>query len=124
MSSVRKVAPSERVESDPTAGMIREEAITTGLTWAGLVRTAPGMTSGWHQRGDHETTIFVLSGVCRIESGPGGKVVAEGHEGDFLLVPPQTIHRESNPSDEESHLVVVRAGSGAPTINVDRPQDE
>lgn len=124
MTSVRKVAPSDRIESDPTAGMIREEAITTGLTWAGLVRTAPHMTSGWHQHGEHETTIFVLSGVCRIESGPGGKVVTEAHEGDFILVPPQTIHRESNPSDEESHLVVVRAGSGAPTINVDGPQAE
>ena len=122
MASVRKVAPSDRIESDPTAGMVREEAITTGLIWAGLVRTAPRMTSGWHQHGDHETTIFVLSGICRIESGPGGKVVTEGHAGDFLLVPPHTTHRESNPSDEESQLIVVRAGSGAPTINVDGPQ--
>lgn len=124
MSSVRKVAPAERIESDPTGGMVREEAIATERVWAGFVRTAPHMTSDWHQHGDHETTIFVLSGVCRIESGPGGKVATEGHAGDFLLVPPQTIHRESNPSDEESHLVVVRAGSGAPTINVNGPQDE
>ena len=124
MASVRKVAPSDRIESDPTAGMVREEAIATDLTWAGLVRTAPHSTSAWHQHGDHETTIFVLSGVCRIESGPGGQVVAEGPEGDFLLVPPQAIHRESNPSDEEGRLVVVRAGSGAPTINVDGPQEE
>ena len=122
MASVRKIAPSDRTESDPTAGMVREEAFATGLTWSGLVRTAPGMTSAWHQHGDHETTIYVVSGVCRIESGPGGKDVAEGREGDFLLVPPQTIHRESNPGDEESQLVVVRAGSGAPTINVDGPQ--
>lgn len=124
MTPVRKVAPSERIESDPTAGMVREEAIATDLVWAGLVRTAPHMTSAWHQHGEHETTIFVLSGICRIESGPGGKVVTEGRAGDFLLVPPQTIHRESNPSDEESRLIVVRAGSGAPTTNVDGPQDE
>lgn len=124
MSAVRRVAPADRVESDPTAGMVREEAISTGLVWAGLVRTAPHMTSGWHQHGEHETTIFVLSGICRVESGPGGKVVAEGHAGDFLFVPPQTIHRESNPSDEESQLIVVRAGSGAPTTNVDGPENE
>jgi uncharacterized RmlC-like cupin family protein len=66
----------------------------------------------------------MLSGVCRSESGAGGKVVTEGHAGDFLLVPPQTVHRESNPSDEESHLIVVRAGSGKPTMNVDGPQEE
>jgi uncharacterized RmlC-like cupin family protein len=124
MAAVRKVVASDRVESDPTAGMIREEAFKTDLSWAGLVRTAPHMTSGWHQHGDHETTIYVLSGVCRVESGAGGKVVTEGHTGDFLLVPPQTVHRESNPSDEESHLIVVRAGSGKPTINVDGPQEE
>jgi len=124
MGVVRKVSPSDRVESDPTAGMVREEAFDTKLSWAGLVRTAPHMTSGWHHHGDHETTIYVLSGVCRLESGLGGNVITEGHKGDFMLVPPQTVHRESNPSDEESHLIVVRAGSGAPTINVDGPQDE
>ena len=124
MSVDRKVAPAQRVGSDPTAGIVGEEAIKTGRSWAGLVRTAPLMTSGWHHHGDHETTVYVLSGVCRLESGPGGKTVIEGHRGDFLLVPPQTVHRESNPSDEEGHLIVVRAGSGTPTINVEGPQDE
>ena len=124
MGVIQKVVPSDRVESDPTAGMVREEAFNTKLSWAGLVRTAAHMTSGWHHHGDHETTIYMLSGVCRLESGPGGKVVIEGHTGDFMLVPPQTVHRESNPSDEESRLIVIRAGSGTPTINVEGPQDE
>jgi uncharacterized RmlC-like cupin family protein len=41
--------------------------------------------------------------------------------GDFVYVPKGAIHRESNDSNEESQLVVVRAGSGVPTINVDGP---
>jgi quercetin dioxygenase-like cupin family protein len=41
--------------------------------------------------------------------------------GDFLHVPKGAIHREGNDGDRESHLVVVRAGRGAPTINVDGP---
>ncbi len=120
--AVQKVVRSDRLESDPTAGMVREEAFHTERSWAGLVRTAPHMTSGWHHHGDNETTIYVVSGACRLESGPGGKVVLEGHAGDFMLVPPQTIHRESNPSEKESHLIVVRAGSGPPTINVEGPE--
>ena len=44
-----------------------------------------------------------------------------GRAGDFVHVPKGAIHREGNPSDEESHLVVVRAGQGPTTINVDGP---
>ena len=46
---------------------------------------------------------------------------AEAVAGDFLHVPPGAIHRESNPSDVESRIVVVRAGHGASTVNVDAP---
>jgi uncharacterized RmlC-like cupin family protein len=41
---------------------------------------------------------------------------------DFVHVPKGVIHRESNPANRESHIVVVRAGNGPPTINVDGPQ--
>jgi len=43
--------------------------------------------------------------------------------GDFVHVPAGAIHRESNPSDAEGHIVVVRAGPGVPTVNVDGPPD-
>lgn len=122
MSTVRKVTPPDRVEGDPTPGMVREEAIVTDRLWAGLVQTAPQMASGWHHHGENESAIYVLSGVFRVEFGPGGEDVMEGHPGDFVLVPPGVIHRETNPSEEESRLIVVRAINGPPTINVDGPQ--
>jgi uncharacterized RmlC-like cupin family protein len=122
MAEVRRITPSDRVEGDPTAGMIREEAFSTERSWAGLVRTAPQMTSGWHHHGDNETTIYVLSGACRLECGPGGREVIEGSPGDFMLIPAHTIHRESNPWDGESHLIVVRSGHGRPTFNVEGPE--
>jgi uncharacterized RmlC-like cupin family protein len=56
-----------------------------------------------------------------MESGPGGQAVVEAVAGDFVHVPAGAIHRESNPSDAESHIVVVRAGQGVPTVNVDGP---
>lgn len=118
---VSRITPAERVESDPTAGMTREQAIAVEGMWSGLVRTDPHMTSGWHHHGDHETTIFVVKGGLRMECGPGGAVVVDAAPGDFIHVPKGAIHRESNPDDTESHLVVVRAGNGPPTVNVDGP---
>ncbi len=123
MSTIRKVTPSERVVGDPTAGIVREEALTTAGLWAGLARTAPGVTSGWHHHGANETTLYVEAGAFRIEFGPGGRDAIDAEPGDFVLIPGKLIHRESNPAGVESRLVVVRAGTGPPTINVDGPQD-
>jgi uncharacterized RmlC-like cupin family protein len=115
------IPPSRRVEADPTAGMVREQAIAVDGLWAGLTRTEAAMTSGWHHHGEHETSIYVVSGALRMESGPDGTSVVEAVPGDFLHVPKYAIHRESNPTVAESHLVVVRAGTGPVTINVDGP---
>lgn len=101
--------------------MTREKAIEVDGLWAGLVRTAPGMTSGWHHHGDYETSIYVARGTLRMESGPGGSEVMNAVSGDFVHVPKGAIHREANHGDAESHLVVVRSGQGVPTINVDGP---
>ena len=117
----RLVGPHERVETDPTPGMRREQAIAAPGLWAGLVRTAPGMTSGWHHHGDYETSIYVSSGTLRMESGPGGAEVITAVAGDFVHVPKGAIHREGNDGGEESRLIVVRAGHGPPTVNVEGP---
>jgi uncharacterized RmlC-like cupin family protein len=118
---VSRVRPEERVEGDPTPGMVREQAVSVEGMWAGLVRTDAHMTSGWHHHGDYDTTIYVVTGALRMESGPDGHVVVEAGPGDFLHVPKRVIHRESNPGDTESHLVVVRTGHGPPVINVEAP---
>ena len=118
---MRLVRPAERTQADPTPGMTREQAIAGDGIWAGLVRTAPRATSGWHHHGEHETSIYVASGQLRMESGPDGNEVVVARPGDFLHVRPGAIHRESNPGDEESSIVVVRAGRGVTTVNVDGP---
>jgi uncharacterized RmlC-like cupin family protein len=118
---VRFVASGERITQPSGGGMVREEAVATPGMWAGVARTDPGSDSGWHHHGSYESSIFVLSGQVRMESGPGGDYVLEAGPGDFLYVPPGAIHREVNPGDAESQLVVVRAGSGPPVFNVDGP---
>jgi uncharacterized RmlC-like cupin family protein len=118
---VRHVLAEERVEADPTPGVVREQAIAVDGMWAGLVRTAPGAATGWHHHGEYDTSIYVAAGSLRMESGEGGRSVVEAVAGDFLHVPPGAVHRESNPGRAESQLVVVRAGQGVPTINVEGP---
>jgi uncharacterized RmlC-like cupin family protein len=104
--------------------MVREQAIATEGMWAGLVRTEEHAASGWHHHGDYDTAIFVVDGAMRMEFGPGGRDAVEASPGDFVHVPQRVIHRESNPTDGESHIVVVRAGSGPPTVNVDGPEQD
>jgi len=118
---VRRIAPEERVAADPTPGVTREQAVVVEGMWSGLVRTDAGTTSGWHHHGKYDTSIYVASGSLRMECGPGGRVVVEAGPGDFVFVPKGAIHREGNPSDAESHLVVVRAGTGPTVRNVDGP---
>jgi uncharacterized RmlC-like cupin family protein len=117
----RRVGDDELVASDPTPGMTRRLGVRTDGMWSGTVDTAPGTTTGWHHHGEHDTTLYVVSGRFRLESGPDGRVVVEGGPGDFLHVPAGAVHRESNPGQTPSRAVVVRCGSGEPTTNVDGP---
>ena len=107
-------------ESDPTSGMVRERAFELPILWAGKVTTAPGAVSGWHHHDVNESSLYVVSGVLRLEfDGHDGYVDARA--GDFVHVPALTVHRESNPLDVPSVAVIARAGGGIPTVNVDAP---
>lgn len=118
---VRLIRAEERRPGHSTPGMIREEAFATEGVWAGLVRTDPGMVSGWHHHGEHDTAIYVLSGLFVMESGPNGSHAVEARPGDFLHVPRRAVHRESNPSDQQCAAVIVRAGTGEVVVNVHGP---
>lgn len=107
--------------ADPTPGMTRRLALRAEAMWSGTVDTEAGATSGWHHHGEHDTTLYVVSGRMRLESGPGGTHVVEAGPGDFLHVPAGAVHRESNPSDRTARAVIVRCGTGEPTVNVDGP---
>ncbi len=118
---VRAIRDEDLTEADPTPGMRRRLAFTVPGLWSGLVHTEPGATSAWHHHGSHQTSLFVVTGIMRLESGPDGGVVAQAGPGEFLHVPVGAIHRESNPGDERSTAVVARSGYGASTVNVAGP---
>ena len=116
-----RIGGDELSPADPTPGMTRQLASHEAGMWTGVVDTEAGAVSGWHHHGEHETTLYVVSGRMRLESGPAGRHVVEAGPGDFLRVPAGAVHRESNPGPEASRAVVVRCGHGAPTTNVDGP---
>jgi uncharacterized RmlC-like cupin family protein len=115
------IRSDQRVEGPSTLGMDRFTATATPTMWVGGARTEPGMVSGWHHHGEQESAIYVLSGVLRMEFGPGGGDSFDAGPGDFVFVPRHAIHRESNPSDRPAGIVVVRAGTGESVINVEGP---
>jgi uncharacterized RmlC-like cupin family protein len=117
------VSAGDLTRSDPTPGMTRQVAMHGDGMWTGTVDTEPHAVSGWHHHGDHETTLYIVSGRMRLESGPGGSSVVEAGPGDFLRVPAGAVHRESNPSDDPARAVIVRCGTGDPTYNVDGPAE-
>lgn len=117
---VRVVKAAELVDADPTPGMARSRAFEVPLLWSGRVVTEPGAVSGWHHHDLNETSLYVVSGVLRLEfEGHDGYLDAE--PGDFVHVPAFTVHRESNPTGRPSVAVIARAGGGVPTVNVAAP---
>ena len=122
VTSDRRLIKKDALGKDPspTPGMTRAHAIEVpGLT-SGTVSVGPGVMSGWHHHGTHETSIHVLKGALRMEF-PDGEI--EAREGDFIHVPAGMVHRESNPRSEPNLAVFSRAGSGTVTVNVKVPPE-
>ncbi len=117
---VRVFRSGDLVPADPTSGMHRELAFELPLLWAGRVRTEPGAVSGWHHHDRNDSSLYVVSGILRLEyDGLEGWI--DAGPGDFVHVPAFTVHRESNPTDEPSIAVIARVGGGVPTVNVEGP---
>jgi uncharacterized RmlC-like cupin family protein len=114
-------ASERRRETSQTPGMEREEAVRTPSMWAGIAKTAGHTFSGWHHHGAYESVIYVLSGALRLEYGAGGREIIEAAAGETLYVAPGEVHREGNPGDEPSELVVVRGGEGELVVNETGP---
>jgi uncharacterized RmlC-like cupin family protein len=122
----RAISPAQRtIAPGPTTpGMVREQAFASDDRWVGVVRTEPGVRSGWHHHGDTDTYFYVLSGAMELEFGPGGDQRLRVDAGDYVHVPSGLIHRESTPPDQPAEVALVRIGAGAPVVNMDGPEPE
>lgn len=120
MTSELRLIKKDALQADenPTAGMTRKHAITADGLTSGTVSVGPGVMSGWHHHGTHETSIYVLRGSLHMEFAGGA---FDAREGDFIHVPAGAVHRESNPGGEPNLAVFSRAGTGTVTVNVEGP---
>jgi uncharacterized RmlC-like cupin family protein len=122
MGQVRLSAGNELKETIPTPGMARREAFASEGAWVGVVRMEPGCASGWHHHGEYDSYLYVIEGRARFDFGPGGVDAIEAGEGDFVMIPAHTVHRETNPGSRESVVALFRVGAGTPVFNVDGPE--
>lgn len=114
---VRVFRAPDLVAADPTPGMDRKLAFELPRLWSGQVVTSPGTTSGWHHHDLNDSSLYIVSGIFRFEF-EGHVEPLDAVAGDFVHVPPYTVHRESNPTDEPAMAVIARVGGGIPTVNV------
>jgi uncharacterized RmlC-like cupin family protein len=119
---VRVFRPGEGSKNTAqTMGMQREELVSTPDAWVGMVETEPRYTSGWHHHGEYDTYVYVISGELKFDFGETGKESIVAKAGEIAMIPKNTVHRESNPSEQKQVLFGVRVGQGAPVFNVDGP---
>lgn len=124
MRVVRIVPPDQRTAPDEiqAPGVTREVLLSEDGLDVQIVRTAPGMTSPWHHHGAYDSYVFLLDGEGKLEYGPNGAETPSGGPGTFVAIPKHTVHRESNPGEEESVAIVFRVGKGKPLFVVDGPE--
>ncbi len=85
----RVIRPDQRTVAvgPATPGIVREEAYAGDDRWVGIVRTEPGVWSGWHHHGETDTYFYVLRGAIELEFGPGGRERLRVEAGDYAHVP-------------------------------------
>lgn len=108
-----------------SSGMQRTEAIsgrTVGAQalWMGRTVVAPGARSAPHHHGISETAIYVVSGTPVFSFRRDGELVdVATSPGDYVFVPPNVAHVESNPGDEPAIVVIARTTQEAIAVNLE-----
>ena len=104
--------------SDKTVGDVANATMGRSILVPGA---GPNPT---HYHAKNVVCWYILYGkircwYARSDGSDRTEVILEG--GDFVYVPKGAVHREGNPSAEPADLIVVRAGVGESTFNVDGP---
>ena len=111
---VRAADEVESIETSP--GVSRQLVFETEDTTVVRSLVAGGVTTGWHHNGDRHVYGYVVEGSAVLEYGPNGRDAVELDAGSFVHVPPRTIRRVVNPTDDDwSILSAVRRSRFSPT---------
>ena len=126
--SVRVVRRDQLSDDTPqTSGLRREVAFDSRnpdarVLGALLTTVLPGAATGAHHHGDQETILYVLEGTARYRWGDRLEHVVDVGPGDFVFIPPHTVHQEINASAAyPTVLVVTRSNPDPIVVNVPEP---
>lgn len=66
--------------------------------------------------------VYVIRGSVTTDFGQGGGERVEARAGDFFIVPPHTIHRETT-GDSDVEAFIVRVGGEPEHVEVGGPEE-
>lgn len=124
MDEITVLTQDELGASDGTSDVSRQVAFETEDTIMIQSRVAGGVTTDWHHNGDRHVYGYIVQGHAVLEYGREGQDSVDLDVGNFVYVPPQTIRRVVNPTEEDWIIVISFVGSGPPAVKVDGPDPE
>jgi uncharacterized RmlC-like cupin family protein len=125
MSKSRPVVahPEEGMPGQPTPDVERRQSFERDGRWAAWIRNEAGDVSGWHHHAANDTYVYVCRGSLTIHFGPRGAESIEARAGDFVIIPSDTVHRETTGPDADLEAFVIRAGGDPEHVNMDGPEE-
>lgn len=124
MDGLTVISQADLAEQEGSATVSRRVAFDAAEVLMIQSTVAAGVTTDWHHNGDRHVYGYVTSGEAVLEHGPGGADAVLLTAGDFVYVPPHTIRRIVNRTDEDWTVVICFVGSGPASMTVDGPAAE
>jgi uncharacterized RmlC-like cupin family protein len=114
--------PDEGLPGEPTPDAERSDQWKREGRWAAWIRNDAGDVSDWHHHAANVTYVYVSRGSLTMESGPGEAERVVARAGDFVVVPPFAVHRETTGPDADLEAFVIRIGGEPEHIRLDGPE--
>jgi len=113
MTTLRVIRRAEMSNSAPAPGLTEfaagKGAGTQGV-WLARVTASPGSgVSPVHHHRESEALVYVLSGTLTFVFGRELRERIDLRAGDFLFIPPRTLHAEANLGLVPAEVVMARS---------------
>jgi uncharacterized RmlC-like cupin family protein len=104
------------------AGGVSAESAGSQAIWLGMITVPPGGRTKAHYHEEHETALYMVSGVIDMWYGDQLEHYEECLAGDYIYIPAGVPHVAVNRSQTEPALVVGSEGT-LPSMSCDPMRD-
>ena len=123
------VRPHQLEVEVASGSMKRLAGVSQGLVGAKGIHLAlstipPGCASSPHHHVNCESAIYVLNGHGRFLTGPNLEVSYDIGPGDFIYVPPGSVHQPINDSATETMELIVARNTPVEVVEEYRPSSD